>query len=145
MRNWLRRLLYKPVLWLTNRYSSKPDRQRIFAALSGLLSSILAEEKDKGLVIPFDLATGKFIIFSDQHKGAKNGADDFAVCEVSYLAALDYYHQNGFHFIALGDCEELWENTLSGVKKAQQSSFGKEAQFIPGNAFIKIFGNHDLY
>jgi predicted phosphodiesterase len=31
------------------------------------------------------------------------------------------------------------------VKKAQKASFEREKQFIPKNAFIKIFGNHDLF
>jgi predicted phosphodiesterase len=79
------------------------------------------------------------------HKGTKNGADDFAVCEPSYTTALDYYYQHGFHLIALGDCEELWENSLSGIKHAQAASFEKEKMFVPLNAFIKIFGNHDLH
>ena len=145
MRKFLRRLLLKPVLRLSAKYSSKPDRQQIFAALSGLLSKILNGEKKKGLVIPFDIHTGRFIIFSDQHKGNRDGADDFALCESNYLAALDYYNQKGYHYIALGDCEELWENLWPSVKKAQKPSFEKEAQFIPKNAFIKIFGNHDLF
>jgi predicted phosphodiesterase len=145
MRRFLQHILYKPVLRLTNKFSSRPDRQRIFAALSDLLSGILKPDKKKGLVIPFDIATGKFIIFSDQHKGCRDGADDFLLCEPNYLAALDYYHQNGFHYIALGDCEELWENTWLAVKKQQQPTFKKEKLFIPQNAFIKIYGNHDLY
>lgn len=145
MRKLLQKLLRDPVLRLTNRFSSKPDRQRIFKALTDLLKCILDKDERKGLIIPFDITTGRFIIFSDQHKGNRNGADDFVSCEPNYLAALDYYHQNGFHFIALGDCEELWENTLLAVKKEQQPSFEKEKQFISGNSFIKIFGNHDLY
>jgi len=145
MRKLFIRWFQQPVLRLANRYSSKPDRERIYTALSDLLSRILYGERNKGLVIPFYSATGKFIIFSDQHKGARNGADDFALCEANYIQALDYYYQNGFHLIALGDCEELWENTLTAVRKAHTASFQKEAQFIPKNAFIKIFGNHDLY
>jgi predicted phosphodiesterase len=145
MRKLLRRLLTKPVLWLSNRFSSRPDRQRIFTALSDLLSRILNEERKKGLIVPFNIDTGKFILFSDQHKGNRNGADDFAICEPNYLAALDYYNQNGFHLIALGDSEELWENTLSGIKKQYQLTFEKEKQFLHRNAFIKIFGNHDLH
>jgi UDP-2,3-diacylglucosamine pyrophosphatase LpxH len=145
MRRFLHRILLKPVIKLSNRYSSHPNRQRVFDALTKLLSCILNEDKKKGLVIPFELNTGKFIIFSDQHKGTRNGADDFLLCEPAYLSALDYYYQNGFHYIALGDCEELWENVWFNVKKAQQPSFEKEKQFIPGNAFIKIFGNHDLF
>lgn len=145
MRKLLRRLLLKPVLWLSNRYSSKPDRQRVFAALSELRTEILGGNQKKGLVIPFSADTGRYIIFSDQHKGACNGADDFAICEDRYLSALDYYYQNGFHYIALGDCEELWENTLTPIKKNHQKTFEKEKQFLPKNAFIKIFGNHDLF
>ncbi|HZH36431.1 MAG TPA: metallophosphoesterase, partial [Flavisolibacter sp.] len=145
MKEWIRSQLRGPVLRWTHRFSSKPDRTRIFAALSDLLSRILNGETGKGLVVPFDIETGKFIIFSDQHKGGKNGADDFAVCEWAYTEALTYYNQNGFHLIALGDCEELWENTLSSVKRSHGASFEIENDFIPRNAFIKIFGNHDLH
>jgi predicted phosphodiesterase len=145
MQKFLRRLLLKPVLWFSAKYSSHPNKQRVFTALSDLLSCILNGKTKKGLVIPFDIHTGKFIIFSDMHKGRRNGADDFMLCEPNYLAALDYYDTKGFHFIALGDSEELWENLWPSVKKAQEPSFEKEARFIPKNAFIKIFGNHDLY
>jgi predicted phosphodiesterase len=145
MRKLLQRLLRKPVLWLTYKFSSSPDKERIFKALSELLRCILDSEKKKGLVIPFDIATGKIIIFSDQHKGTRNGADDFLMCEQNYLEALEYYYQNGFHFIDLGDCEELWENMVISVKKEQKPAFEKEKKFIPNNALIKIFGNHDLY
>lgn len=145
MRKLFQKLLRKPVLWLTYKFSSRPDKERIFKALSDLLKCILDGEKKKGLVIPFDIATGKMIIFSDQHKGARNGADDFMICEPNYLHALEYYHQNGFHLIGLGDCEELWENMVISVKREQKPAFEKEKIFIPANAFIKIFGNHDLY
>lgn len=136
--------MHRPVLWLTHKYASRPNRERIFEALTELLEDIEAGEKEKGLLIPFEADTGKFIIFSDQHKGARNGADDFVMAESTYLEALDYYHLSGYHFIALGDCEELWENSWHAVKKHQGPSFEKEKQFIPNNAFVKIFGNHDL-
>jgi hypothetical protein len=47
MRKLLRHIFLKPVLRISNRYASKPDRQRIFAALSDLLSCILDGEKGK--------------------------------------------------------------------------------------------------
>jgi predicted phosphodiesterase len=140
----IQRLLRRPVLWLSNRFASKPDRERVFKALSDLLDCILKGEKKKGLVVPFNKETGKFIIFSDHHKGRRNGADDFMLCEPNYLKALEYYHQNGFHYINLGDSEELWENTLLAINKYQKPSFQKERKFISANAFIKIYGNHDL-
>lgn len=139
-----RRLLYKPVLWATNRFASRPNRQRIFDALTQLATDIEAGKANKGMVIPFEVEQGKFIIFSDQHKGARNGADDFMLCEDNYLQALQFYHTEGYHFIALGDCEELWENTWAAVRKHQQPSFKAEQQFIEAGTFTKIFGNHDL-
>ena len=145
MRRLLRIILLKPVLWAAQKFSSKPERQRIFKALSKLSSTILTEPGKRGLVIPFEEQTGKFIIFSDQHKGARNGADDFMLAEPNYLAALEFYNQNNFFFISLGDNEELWENSLGKVKKHNLATFEAEKKFIEKKSFIKIFGNHDLY
>jgi predicted phosphodiesterase len=94
--------------------------------------------------LPFD-STHKFIILSDQHKGAKDNSDDFELAENNYLTALQYYFQEGYYLICLGDSEELWENTLLQIIKNNQASFKAEKQFVQANKFIKIFGNHDLY
>jgi predicted phosphodiesterase len=145
MRRLLRIVLLKPVLWAARKFSSKPDRQRIFKAMSELSDNILKEPGKKGLVIPFEQHAGKFIIFSDQHKGARNGADDFTLAEPNYLAALDYYYKNDFVFINLGDSEELWENNLFRVKKHNGATFAAEKKFLEHNKYIKIFGNHDLF
>src|SRR5688572_32974569 len=99
MRRFLRYLLLRPVLWATYKFSSRPKRSLIFSALNKLHANILQNPGDRGPVIPFDRATGKFIIFSDQHKGARNGADDFIMAEPNYLAALEYYNARGFTYI----------------------------------------------
>jgi len=144
MRRIVQKLLLKPVLWLANKFSSNPDKQRVFKALTELLNAIRQFKVNKGLIVPFDLNKGRFIIFSDQHKGAKNGADDFMMSENNYVAALTYYQLNGYHFISLGDSEELWENNILSVIKHNPLSFEAEKKFISSNAFVKIFGNHDL-
>jgi predicted phosphodiesterase len=144
MRRIVQKLLLKPVLWLANKFSSNPDKQRVFKALTELLNAIRQYKVKKGLIVPFDPIKGRFIIFSDQHKGAKNGADDFMMSENNYVAALTYYQLNGYHFISLGDCEELWENNIVSVIKNNTLSFEAEKKFISSNAFVKIFGNHDL-
>src|SRR5690606_6793402 len=112
MRSFLRFLLTKPILWFAERYASAPDRQRVFSALTKLKKTIERDPGKKGFVLPFNSSSHRFIIFSDQHKGRKNGADDFLPAEKNYLAALAYYEHAGFHLIALGDCEELWENNM---------------------------------
>ena len=124
--------------------SSNPDRARVFEALTKLKHKIRTSPGKKGLVIPFETQTDSFIIFSDQHKGVKNGADDFQLAESNYLAALDYYNSKGYHLVSLGDSEELWENTLAQVKKFNKDSFEAEKKFLESHRFTKIFGNHDL-
>ncbi len=145
MRRFLRFILLKPVLWLVATFSSRPNRLRIFDALSDLLANIQEESGKKGLVIPFEQHAGKFIIFSDQHKGRRNGADDFTQAEPNYLAALEHYAAEDFCFINLGDSEELWENTFWQVRKKNKATFEAEKKFIVNNKFVKIAGNHDLY
>ena len=141
----LRTILAKPVLWAAAKFSSKPNRKRIFEALTKLCTSIHQHPGKHGLVIPFELHTGKFIIFSDQHKGNRNRADDFKQAEANYLEALAYYSDNDFRFINLGDSEELWENSIWKVKKYNKATFEAEKKFLEHNNYVKIFGNHDLY
>ena len=145
MRKLLQNLFRQPFIRLANTFSSRPNKARVFSSLTQLYNDIMAGKEKKGLIVPFPFLTGKFIILSDQHKGIKNGFDDFADNEKNYLAALDYYFQNNFFYINLGDSEELWKNTLPPVKKQNILSFEKEKMFLQKNRFIKIFGNHDLY
>ena len=145
IRQFLQKILTNPVIRLADKFSSRPDRTIIFQALSDLLENIYAKKGDKGLVIEQDIQKDKFIILSDLHKGAKNGADDFMDCESTYISALTYYDALQFHYICLGDSEELWENNLSAVKAANKLSVEKEKLFIQRNAFTKVFGNHDLF
>ena len=145
MRNFFQKLLTPPVIRLANQISSRPDKARVNKALTELYAGIKNNSSEKGLVIPFEVGEGKFIILSDQHKGARDGADVFALAEKNYLAALDYYAQKQFFYINLGDSEELWENLLITVKRHNKATFKAERKFIDRKAFIKIFGNHDLY
>jgi predicted phosphodiesterase len=144
IKKFLRRLLYRPVLWATNKYSSRPNAQRIKESLDKLYANIKEELKKSGLNLSINSNT-KYIIFSDQHKGGKNGSDDFMLAEKNYLTALQHYNDHNYILINLGDCEELWENTLETVKKNNQASFEAEKKFIERDAFIKVFGNHDIY
>jgi predicted phosphodiesterase len=145
MRKFLQSIFTKPVVALANRISSKPDKGRVDKALSELYREIKANKTRKGQMLSFDAATDKFIILSDQHKGARDGADVFAKAAKNYLAALDYYNKNHFFYINLGDSEELWENLFITVKRHNKATFEAEKLFITRHAFIKIFGNHDLY
>ena len=144
MRRLVQIILLKPILWFSRKFTSRPERSRIFKALSELFRNIKEEPGKKGVVLSLK-ENSRIIIFSDHHRGAKNGADDFMKAETAYLAALNYYFENKFQYISLGDSEELWENTLNQVKKNNTITFESEKRFILKDRFFKVFGNHDLY
>ena len=144
MRQFLKKLLTKPVVNLANKLSSRPDKRRVDKALSQLYQQINTNSSEKGLCLPLG-GEDKFVILSDQHKGARDGADIFANAEKNYLAALAYYDKERFFYINLGDSEELWENLFVTVERHNKATFQMEAKFLSRKAFIKIFGNHDLY
>jgi UDP-2,3-diacylglucosamine pyrophosphatase LpxH len=95
------------------------------------------------LSLTLDLqASHKFIVFSDQHKGAGDEADEFRKCKHAYIAALQHYLQNGFSLILLGDAEELWEQGFKKVEQTYRDVLQLEASFPPGR-YYRIWGNHD--
>jgi len=112
---------------------------RIHQALDATLARIIAAGDTRVL----DLATDRYIIFSDQHRGARNGADDFQRAERAYNAALAYYLPLGYTLIVLGDVEELWEERPVAVIKAYRHSLELEARFHQRGRYARIWGNHD--
>jgi len=93
--------------------------------------------------LPFDLRADRLIIFSDQHRGARNGADDFLRSERAYNAALAYYHAQGHTLVVLGDAEELWEEFPWAVTRAYPHTLGLEARFQAEGRYLRVWGNHD--
>src|SRR5919107_5504974 len=85
----------------------------------------------------------RLVIFSDHHKGARDGADDFQRCERAYNAALAYYNRLRWHLIELGDVEELWENTFSEVASSYPETLRLAAAFMDGDRYTRFYGNHD--
>lgn len=144
MRLFLQKILRKLVSRWADSYSSRPDRKLVNQALSALYLSLVKSPGKKGPLIPFGISQ-RFIVFSDQHKGVKDGSDVFFLAEKNYLAALNYYEQQDYFYINLGDSEELWENRLAPVRKNNPLTFEAEKRFLKKKAFVKVFGNHDLY
>lgn len=142
----MRKILAAPFEYLANRFSSSPKKVNVFKALNDLYTAIIYGKKGApGILLQSHAANARFIIFSDQHKGKRNGADDFRTNEANYLAALDYYHSHNYHFINLGDSEELWENNILEIIKSNKAVHQAEEKFIANNKYIKIYGNHDNF
>lgn len=85
----------------------------------------------------------KYIILSDHHKGAGDGADEFARCVPAYSRALARYRDDGFTLILLGDVEELWENRFSEVRARYEASLMREEAGFGPERYLRVRGNHD--
>ncbi|WP_246484956.1 metallophosphoesterase [Chitinophaga qingshengii] len=144
MPNPFKKILARLIVRMSDRLSSRPDKKAVFKSLTQLYNRILKGKKDTGLVVPFDLQQGRFIIFSDQHKGCRDAADDFRDAADTYAGALQYYYDHGYTLINLGDCEELWENTPARVMQYNADPLQAEARFLQRKRYFRIFGNHDL-
>jgi predicted phosphodiesterase len=148
----VKKILRRFFTWLANKLSSRPDAQKVHASLTELYDVVLKRQNGSepllntrtGCAIPFDAATARFIIFSDQHKGTGDHADDFSGASANYKAALTYYYEQGFTFINLGDCEELWENKPEPVLHYYADIMQQENLFHQAGRYLKVFGNHDL-
>jgi len=144
MRKLLQFIFKRPIAWLAKKLSSAPHEQDVFQSLDELLKSISHGKSQKGVTQGFNYQQDKYIIFSDQHKGNRSSVDDFKEAENDYLAALAHYHDQGFHFINLGDCEELWKFTPDQVMKKNKLCFEAERKFLDAGRYFRIYGNHDL-
>ena len=92
----------------------------------------------------FDVNEGKLVIFSDHHRGSRDGADDFLRCERAYRSALAYYLEAGHTLALLGDTEELWECKLPAPLDNYPEVLALERDFATAGRLLRFYGNHDL-
>jgi UDP-2,3-diacylglucosamine pyrophosphatase LpxH len=122
---------------------SKPDRkldeyQR--GITHGLDRAYAADETETQQL---DLDSARIIVFSDHHKGSRDGADDFLRCEPAYCAALGHYLETGHRLVVLGDGEELWECKPAEVLRSYDQTMRLEAEFHRAGRYERFWGNHD--
>jgi UDP-2,3-diacylglucosamine pyrophosphatase LpxH len=92
-----------------------------------------------------DYRTGKFVFFSDCHRGDNSWSDEFADNQIIYFHALEYYFNQGFTYIEVGDGDELWENSeFKTISEAHGDVFWALSRFKEDERIYLIWGNHDL-
>lgn len=102
----------------------------------------LAYKKAKPLLID---DTSKLILFSDCHRGQGNSGDNFLPNQNIYFAALNFYYEQGFTYIELGDGDELWENRkIEPIIQMHSDAFWLISRFFCHNRFHMLYGNHDI-
>lgn len=104
----------------------------------------LQQAYEEAVTIPLD-SESKFVIMSDCHRGQGNTGDNFLSNQNLFFGALEYYYENGFTYIELGDGDELWENRkMSSIIEAHSDAFWMMSKFYKENRLYMIYGNHDI-
>jgi UDP-2,3-diacylglucosamine pyrophosphatase LpxH len=81
---------------------------------------------------------------SDCHRGLGSWADDFAKNQLTTLAALQYYYDQNFTYIELGDGDELWENKrFVEITAIHNDIFSLLSRFYKEKRLYMVYGNHD--
>ncbi len=87
----------------------------------------------------------KIVILSDCHRGQGNWGDNFMPNQNLFFVALDFYYNNGFTYIELGDGDELWENrNMCNIVDCHSDSFWQMSRLYTDNRFYMVYGNHDI-
>jgi hypothetical protein len=78
---------------------------------------------EEAFPVPFDNSS-KFVFFSDVHRGDDSLSDEFGRNKHIFYHALDYYYQNDFTYIEVGDGDELWEQPdFNVIRSAHTTAF----------------------
>jgi calcineurin-like phosphoesterase family protein len=112
-------------------------QRQIAAGMTRAFDDSATEEQE------LDLELARLVVFSDLHKGSRDGADDFRRSERAYQAALGYYLEQGHTLLTLGDNEELWKYPPGKVIEAYSQSLELEGEFHRRGRYIRFWGNHD--
>ncbi len=87
----------------------------------------------------------RYVLISDCHRGAGNANDNFLKNQHLYFAALQYYLDNRYTYIELGDGDELWENRFfSQIKAVHNNTFWLLSRFYANKRLHMLYGNHDM-
>lgn len=87
----------------------------------------------------------RYVLFSDCHRGVGTSGDNFLKNQHLYFAALQYYFQEKYTYLELGDGDELWENrSFARIKEIHNNTFWLLSRFYQEQRLYMLYGNHDM-
>lgn len=90
-------------------------------------------------------SNSKFVFFSDLHRGDDSVSDEFARNQSLFLYAINYYNNRDFHYVEVGDGDELWEHPrFKHIRSAHSDIFTTLQKFHKKKKLILIYGNHNI-
>lgn len=100
----------------------------------------------KGAKVEYFDENSKYILFSDSHRGDDSVSDEFARNQNLLLHALDYYYNNDFTYVEVGDGDELWEYArFKLIRLAHSDIFKAMKKFFDKGRLILLYGNHNIF
>lgn len=87
----------------------------------------------------------KHIFFSDCHRGENTPYDEFSKNQNIFLFALEYYYNNGYTYVEVGDGDELWEHSnFKHIRLAHDEVYTQLKKFFDEDRLIMLYGNHNI-
>lgn len=106
--------------------------------------SRLSKAYENAFRMPFNQHS-KLIFFSDVHRGDNSFSDEFAHNQNIYLYAMNYYFDQGFTYIEVGDGDELWEHSdFNHVRSAHDDIYNMLKVYYDAGRFHALYGNHNM-
>ncbi len=88
----------------------------------------------------------KYVFFSDCHRGDDSVSDEFTRNQILLLHALNYYDENDYTYVEVGDGDELWEYPrFKHIRLAHSDVFLAMKRLFEHNRLIMLYGNHNIY
>jgi UDP-2,3-diacylglucosamine pyrophosphatase LpxH len=106
--------------------------------------SRLNDVYSKAKEIEFDNHS-KYVFVADVHRGDNSSSDEFGPNKNIYYHALQYYYQDDFTYVEVGDGDELWETkNIQYVYTSHSAVFNLLQKFQEDNRLIMLYGNHNM-
>lgn len=113
--------------------------QSVQAAVAGLDAAFAGARM---VTVPAD---GRFVFFSDLHRGDGAYLDRFLPNKPTFLAALDHYSAQEFSYVEVGDGDELWHHDrFAVILEAHRDLFDRLHALDRAGRLHLLVGNHDL-
>ena len=88
----------------------------------------------------------KYVFFSDCHRGDDSASDEFAKNQAIVMSALQYYYNNQYTYVEVGDGDDLWEHKqFKYILSAHMDVFSLLKKFFKEKRFYMLYGNHNIY
>lgn len=100
----------------------------------------------KGAKVEYFDENSRYIFFSDSHRGDDSASDEFSRNQHVFSHALEYYFNNGYVYVEVGDGDELWEYPkFKHIRLAHSDVFTTLKKLFDDKRLIILYGNHNNY